>query len=87
MFDGIADFFESIQKGMAMPPSAATLAKQKKVGRYSLVLRGESKSRPCTEFYVQVPAGLCTKLGHFPSSNTLGPVARPVSLRVFAPLL
>ncbi len=43
MFDGIADFFENIQKGMAMPPSAATLAKQKKV-RSLLVLRGNGKS-------------------------------------------
>lgn len=31
VFDGIAEFFENIQKGMAMPPSAATLAKEKKV--------------------------------------------------------
>lgn len=31
VFDGIAEFFENMQKGMAMPPSAATLAKEKKV--------------------------------------------------------
>ncbi|CAN0295295.1 unnamed protein product [Ectocarpus sp. 6 AP-2014] len=29
-FDGIAEFFEDLQKGMAMPPSAASVAKAKK---------------------------------------------------------
>eukprot|EP00903_Cladosiphon_okamuranus_P010500 g9932.t1 len=31
IFDGISEFFENLQKGMAMPPSAATLAKEKKL--------------------------------------------------------
>lgn len=31
VFDGITEFFENLQNGMAMAPSAATLAKEKKV--------------------------------------------------------